>query len=89
MEPLDDDASNSNHFLTPGRLSESQSFASHDPKQSAAAARQFNTGNHGWDGLEKSKPGKELKHAINFRRTYFFFINLITVLFLKQGAPDF
>ena len=40
-----------------------------------------------WTEIEESN--KDLKQAINFRRTYFFFINFITVLFLKQDVQKF
>ena len=29
----------------------------------------------------------ETKFGLNFRRTYFFFIDFITILFQKQGVP--
>ena len=30
----------------------------------------------------------DLRHAINFRRTHYYFIDFITVLFQKQGIPQ-
>ena len=40
-----------------------------------------------WERIKEEN--KDLQHAINFRRTYFFFINFITVLFLRQDVQQF
>ena len=57
-------------------------------QKSEAASSIYNVGTMAeWERIRTEN--KDLQHAINFRRTYFFFINFITVLFLRQDVQKF
>lgn len=57
-------------------------------QKSEAASSIYNAGTMvEWERIRTEN--KDLQHAINFRRTYFFFINFITVLFLRQDVQKF